>query len=122
MKFEVGDRAYEIDVDDLTTAECRIIHKKTGLGLWAFGRGLAEAVPDALIALVFIAKKRNMEAVRWEDLDDLKLVPLGVAISASLFTPAAEDGEPADPPPPEPEPEPEPTSPPSGDGTIPSSE
>lgn len=79
IRFKINGEPYEYDDSTLSVKEARIIKKNTGLGLVSWAKGLSEGDPDALVALVWIAKTRAGEAVRWQDLDDLDLVTLDLA-------------------------------------------
>lgn len=68
-----GDK-YEFDENKLMTVEARLIKKNTGMGIAEWGEAIQKGDPDALIALIFLAKKRAGEAPRWNDFDDLDLI------------------------------------------------
>lgn len=76
MKFRVEGEDYEFDESTLTVAEARLIKKHTGMGLKSFAESSKDGDPDALVAIVFLAKRRANEAVRWQDLDNLDLAKL----------------------------------------------
>lgn len=76
IKFGVGGTNYEYDDSTMTVAEARIIKKHTNMGLRSWAIGLQDMDPDALVGLVFIAKRRAGEAIRWQDLDDLDIAAI----------------------------------------------
>ena len=78
IKFRMGGESYEYDDTTLTVKEARIIKKNAGFGLVTWAKGLSEGDPDALVAMVWIAKTRAGEAVRWQDLDDMDLASLDI--------------------------------------------
>lgn len=90
IKFGLGDSSYEYDDTTMTVAEARIIKKHTEMGLRSWAMGLQDMDPDALVGLVFLAKRRAGEAVRWQDLDNLDI--------AAITLVAEEDVVDADPP------------------------
>jgi hypothetical protein len=91
IKFGLGDTQYEYDDGTMTVAEARIIKKHAGMGLRSWAMALQDMDPDALVGLVFLAKRRSGEAVRWQDLDNLD-------IAAISIVDATEDDVDADPP------------------------
>lgn len=73
MRFAYGDNKYEFDVEDMTVAETRLIKRYSKLTFKKFAHGLAELDGDALVAVLYLAKKRAGENPRWSDFDDLKI-------------------------------------------------
>lgn len=90
IKFGLGDTEYEYDDTTMTVAEARIIKKHTAMGLRSWAMGLQDMDPDALVGLVFLAKRRSGEAVRWQDLDSMDIAAISIV--------PAEDEDDADPP------------------------
>lgn len=90
IKFGLGGTEYEYDDTTMTVAEARIIKKHTAMGLRSWAMGLQDMDPDALVGLVFLAKRRSGEAVRWQDLDSMDIAAISIV--------AAEDVDDADPP------------------------
>ncbi len=90
IKFALGDTTYEYDDGTMTVAEARFIKKYASMGLRSWALALQDMDPDALVGLVFLAKRRAGEAVRWQDLDTLDI--------ASIALSAEEDDDDADPP------------------------
>lgn len=93
MKFTIDSHEYDWEVDTLTTAEASLIYEHTQLGLWAFGKGLLDGNPNAIRAAVLIAKMRAGEAVRWQDLGAIAILPLAKQMFDELIKPVL----PADP-------------------------
>lgn len=87
MKFKVNGEQYFLDINRFPLKDAMMIKKVTGLTLGSLMSGIQEGDGESLAALVFLAKRRNKEAVRWEDLQDLDLVPL-----MESFEEEAEDG------------------------------
>ncbi len=79
IKFRVGDSDYEYDDGTMTVAEARLIKKHTNYGLRSWAMGLQDMDPDSLVGLVFLAKRRAGEAVRWQDLDDLDITQIALS-------------------------------------------
>lgn len=92
MRFTLNDVVYDIDLDDLTTAEAELVEKHTGLGLWAFGDGITKGHPGAVRAVIYLARRRAGEALRWQDLDNVKIVRIAVELSTSLLRDAGLGG------------------------------
>ena len=80
INFKVGESAYDYDDTTMTVAEARLIKKHSGFGLKSWAMGLQDMDPDALVGLVFLAKRRAGEAIRWQDLDNLDIA--AIALSA----------------------------------------
>jgi hypothetical protein len=76
INFKLSGEPYEYDDSTLSVKEARVIKKNTGMGLVSWARGLADGDPDAMVALVWLAKTRAGEAIRWQDLDDLDLASI----------------------------------------------
>lgn len=104
MQFKIEGRTYEFDESRLTVAEARVIKKHAGLGLAEFGDGIRRGDPDAIVSMLFIAKRRAGEAVRWQDFDEFNLADIDMGDEAAAEgdeedTSDAEQAEP-DPTPP----------------------
>lgn len=82
---------YEFDGAEMTVEELRVLSKKGGIGLTAFGIGLRMGNPEAIVARLYLAKRRAGEAVRWEDFDDFQLSRIVPVPDAEQ--PAEQDGE-----------------------------
>jgi len=76
MKIRVEGADYEFDDSTLLVEEARLIKKYTGMGLKSFTEASKDGDPDALVAIVYLAKRRAGEAIRWQDLDNLDLAKL----------------------------------------------
>ena len=74
MQIKVAGEVYDFDDTKLSVKEARTIKELTGLGISQWGEGIRDGDPDALVAMIYLAKKRSGEAVRWRDLDDLDLM------------------------------------------------
>lgn len=71
MRFTVEGREYDFDADKLSVGEARLVKQHTGNGVRSWLNGINDYEPDAWLALILIAKKRNGEAVTWNDLQDI---------------------------------------------------
>lgn len=78
IKFELGGTTYEYDDTTMAVKEARLIKKHTGMGLRSWALGLQDMDVDALVAMVFLAKRRAGEALRWEDLDNLNINDISI--------------------------------------------
>lgn len=71
FKLTVENIVYEFDGDHLLLAEAREIKTYTGMTLPKWSRGIDEMDPDAIQSLIYLAKKRAGETLRYSDLDSL---------------------------------------------------
>lgn len=71
MRFTVEGREYDFDADKLSVGEARLVKQHTDSGVRSWLNGINDYEPDAWLALILIAKKRNGEAVTWNDLQDI---------------------------------------------------
>lgn len=71
IKLTVEGQVYEFDQERLLLAEARQMKKLTGLTPPRWAEGIDEQDPDAIAMLVYMAKKRAGETLRFEDLDSL---------------------------------------------------
>jgi hypothetical protein len=94
IKFDLVGTTYEYDDTSMTVSEARILKKHAGYGLRSWALALQDMDPDALVGLVFLAKRRAGEAVRWQDLDNLDIAKIGILDSDE----DAEKGDDASPP------------------------
>jgi hypothetical protein len=76
--FRVGGEQYEYDPDSITVGELRELKRWGGLGLNSFARGLGEGDPDALVGMLYLAKRRAGIACRWQDFDTVDLATFEV--------------------------------------------
>lgn len=67
--FTVDGTEYEFDQNKLALAEAIAIKKATGLTVVGFQSGLKEMDPEALQAMVWLAKRRAGMATRLQDVD-----------------------------------------------------
>jgi hypothetical protein len=72
IKFTVGEDTYEFDDTAMTIDEARLIKKNAGMGMKSWALAMADMDPDALVGLIYLAKVRAGEAVRWSDLYSIK--------------------------------------------------
>jgi hypothetical protein len=78
IKFTVGDDTYEFDDEELTIDEARLLKKNAGFGMRSWAVALQDMDPDALVGLIYLAKLRAGEAVRWQDLYKVKFREIGL--------------------------------------------
>ena len=71
IKLTVEGTVYEFDGDHLLLAEAREIKTYTGMSVPKWSVGIDEGDPDALQSLIYLAKKRAGETLRYSDLDTL---------------------------------------------------
>ncbi|MEV7684465.1 hypothetical protein [Streptomyces bungoensis] len=71
IKLTVEGTAYEWDSERLLVAEARELKLHTGFTPPRWLAALDEQDPDALAALIYMAKKRAGETLRFSDLDGL---------------------------------------------------
>lgn len=114
IKLTVEGVDYEFDDKRMLVAEAREIKTLTGLTVPKLFAGVEEGDADAIASLVFLAKKRAGEALRFSELDSLDLadVDLDVVPDHDELAQAAQDVQQAS------EAAADPT-PPSGSGTTP---
>ncbi len=66
MKLWIGDEAYP-QADDWDIQELRMLKRETGLDLGAFSKAVQAGDPDALCALVWVAKRRTQPGLALDD-------------------------------------------------------
>ncbi|WP_406168880.1 hypothetical protein [Streptomyces sp. NBC_00996] len=115
IKLTVEGLVYEFDQERLLLAEARELKTFTGLTPPRWAAGIDEQDPDSVQGLIYLAKKRAGETLRWSDLDqldfaDIELELMGEDADAPDGTETA--GQ-------ETAPSPDPTVPPPDSGTIP---
>ncbi|MEU2340067.1 hypothetical protein ABZ608_42180 [Streptomyces sp. NPDC013172] len=71
FKLTVAGDVYEFDGDRMLLAEAREIKKFTGMTIPKWSMGIDEMDPDAIQSLIYLAKKRAGESLRYSDLDSL---------------------------------------------------
>lgn len=74
MKFEVEGTKYNLDLSTFTTGDAIMMKSNTKLTLGDLIKGISEMDGVGIAGLVYLAKRRNKEAVRWADLNDLNLI------------------------------------------------
>lgn len=82
LRFRAGDQEYDYDETSMLVSEARIIKKHAGFGLTGFAEGLRNGDPDALVAMLFLAKRRSGVACRWQDFDHFDLNTIEVLSSS----------------------------------------
>lgn len=82
MKFSYDGKRYQLDPENLSVAEGRLIKEHAGMTLKQWQQGLEDIDPDAVAVLVFLAVKRSGGTIEWHDLDEMNLV----AFANSLVT------------------------------------
>lgn len=80
---DTPEQEYDVDLAELTVPEARLIKKHTDLGLRGFFAGIREYDVDAWLALIMVAKKRNNEAVTWNDLQHLNFMAIANSHAAA---------------------------------------
>jgi hypothetical protein len=85
IKLTVEGAEYEWDTDRLLVAEARELKQYTGFRPNKWLEAVDEGDPDAMAGLIYLAKKRAGETLRFSDLDtlnyadfDLEVVPPAV--------------------------------------------
>lgn len=81
MKISHDGREYEFDMDSLEAHELRAVEQHTGMTFPEWGEGLQRGKVDALVAVVFTAKRRAGDDLEWSDLDNLNVPELMVAMA-----------------------------------------
>lgn len=99
MKINVAGQAYNFDETRLTVKEARTIKKYGGLSVRQFANGLSDMDVEAMVAVVFLAKQRAGEVLRWQDLDELNLNDINLAPDTveDATDGSADEGQEADP-------------------------
>lgn len=67
--FTLDGAEYEFDQNKLALGEAIAVKKSSGLTVKAFQEGLVEMDPEALQAMVWLARRRAGEAVRLQDVE-----------------------------------------------------
>lgn len=66
-RLTVGADTYDFDDNSMLNTEAIQLKKVTGLGVREFGAGLNDFDPTAVTALVWLARNRAGDAVRYSD-------------------------------------------------------
>lgn len=69
MTFDIDGKPYEFDQNKLALAESIMVHEESGLTIADFNTGLQNMHPLALKSMVWLAKRRAGEAVRYKDIE-----------------------------------------------------
>lgn len=93
IKFELGGTAYEYDDTQMSVKEARLIKQHTGMGLRSWALGLQDMDVDALVAVVFLAKRRAGEAIRWQDLDTINVNDITIVNDEDVTGGVVEDDD-----------------------------
>ncbi|MFJ4735287.1 hypothetical protein ACIP6V_23940 [Streptomyces sp. NPDC088770] len=89
IKLTVQGAVYEVDAQRLLLAEARELKTYTGFTPPRWFEALDDADPDATAYLIYLAKKRAGEALRYSDLDSLDYAD----IELDIIEPGNADGE-----------------------------
>ncbi|MCX3064203.1 hypothetical protein [Streptomyces beihaiensis] len=81
IKLTVEGIDYEFDDQRMLVSEAREIKTLTGLTVPKLFAGVEEGDGDAIAALVFLAKKRAGEALRFSELDSLNLADVDLEVA-----------------------------------------
>lgn len=114
IKLTVEGIDYEFDGDRLLLAEARELKTHTGLTPGKWGVGIDEGDPDAIAFLIYLAKKRSGESLRFSDLDNIDYADIQMEEIGAAGDDAAGDAAAADP---TPQPVPQSSGPTPSDGT-----
>lgn len=93
MKFTVDGKTYDFDLDTLTMDEGEVIEDYARIEVRDFMDALKATKVRAIRALVFIAKRRAGEDVRWADLGSMDLMGLAQSMVADNAEPEPVAGE-----------------------------
>lgn len=87
MRFKIEGKEYDWDNSHLSVKEAMEFKDRASLGIQQLNTALTLGDPYATITLVYLAKLRAGEAVRWQD-----LLTLDIATYEVLPEPTADDG------------------------------
>lgn len=76
LRFDLDGATYRFDQARLSIAEARLVKRHTGWGYALWDSQIQLLDPDAIAALVLLAKRRAGEDVAWGDLDEVDLAAL----------------------------------------------
>ncbi|MBP2370219.1 hypothetical protein [Pseudonocardia parietis] len=76
MKIEHDGETYEFDMDSVNAQELRLVEQHADMTFAEWQQGLQRGKVNALVALVFLAKRRAGSDVEWSDLDSLNIQDL----------------------------------------------
>jgi len=89
----MNGRTYEFDENTLLVREARELKHYTGMGLKQFSEGLAGGDADSIVGMLYLAKRRAGEAVKWEDFDEFNIAELEMVEDEPEKPPTVVDGE-----------------------------
>lgn len=95
MQLEHDGKTYALDMDEIEAHELRVVEQHSGMTYPEWMEGLQRGKVDALVAIVFTAKRRAGDTVEWADLDNMKVLDLlkAMAEANGLDLEALERGE-----------------------------
>lgn len=76
MKIVHDGRQFDFDLDSVEAHELRLVEQHTAMTFPEWAEGLQRGKVDALVAIVFVAKRRAGDDVEWADLDGLNIPEL----------------------------------------------
>ena len=82
IKLTVEDTEYEWDSDRLLVAEARELKQYTGFRPNRWLEAVDEGDPDAIAGLIYLAKKRAGEQLKFSDLDTLNYADIDMEVVA----------------------------------------
>lgn len=85
MKFSVGGRDYDFDLDTITFEEGEAVERATGLGIWEFGQGVLRGRASCVRAVIILAKQRAGEKAGWDDFKHLAMVPIATQLTTDVL-------------------------------------
>lgn len=88
MRISFEGREYEWDPTVMTVDEAIFLEEKAGIGISEFNSAITLGRGKTLAVLVYLAKRRAGEAIRWQDMG-----PLNLATYSIVPDPAPESGE-----------------------------
>lgn len=80
MRLQLGQDStwYDFDGTRLLVKEARELEELTGMGLQDFSDGIKRGKVDALVFMLYLAKKRSGEPVRFRDFDEVDIASLRI--------------------------------------------
>lgn len=81
MKIEHDGQTYDFDMDSVEAHELRLVEQHADMTFAEWNAGLKRGKVNALVALVFLAKRRAGSDVEWSDLDSLNIADLMEAMA-----------------------------------------
>lgn len=90
MKIEFENREYNLELDEITVAQAKVIKVHRGMTLKSLSDGLNELDPDALVSAYWLMKVQSGETGVDIDRVDFKAVRFAEAIATAVTTEAEE--------------------------------